>query len=106
MLATEARKNASELIWTSLPSIIRHIIEDAVNEGKLKCEIVFNEDHVDEFNDYLSFDKLRQEVSKDNDCDYYGTNFRTRKIKYNTNFELYKKILEYKDKINPADINK
>ena len=62
MLANEARKNASEQIWTSLPSIIRHNIEDAVNEGKLKCDIVFNEDHVDEFNDYIKYFSLLEEL--------------------------------------------
>ena len=51
MVATEARKTACEKIWNSLPSILRHNIEDAVNEGELKCEIIFNEDHVDKFND-------------------------------------------------------
>ena len=50
MLATEARKNASEIIWDSLPHTIRYNIEDAVNEGKLMCEIIFTEDNVDEFN--------------------------------------------------------
>lgn len=62
MLANEARKNASEIIWNSLPSIIRHNIEDAVNEGKLKCEIAFNEDHVDEFNDYIKYFSLLEEL--------------------------------------------
>lgn len=50
MLANEARKNASEKIWNSLPSIIRHNIEDAVNEGKLNCEIIFNDDNIDRYN--------------------------------------------------------
>lgn len=49
MLATEARKSASEIIWNSLPSIIRHNIEDAISEGKLKCEIIFNKDNVNKF---------------------------------------------------------
>jgi hypothetical protein len=53
MLATEARKNASEIIWNLLPSIIRHNIEDAISEGKLKCEIIFNKDNVDKFIDNL-----------------------------------------------------
>ena len=47
MLATEARKNASEVIWDSLPSIIRYNIEDAINNGKLKCEIRFDDDKMD-----------------------------------------------------------
>jgi hypothetical protein len=55
MLASEARKNASEIIWNSLPSVIRHNIEDAVNEGKLKCEISFNEDNVGKFNDSIEY---------------------------------------------------
>lgn len=50
MLASEARKHASEIIWNSLPSIIRHNIEDAVNEGKLNCEIVFNDNKIDKDN--------------------------------------------------------
>lgn len=53
MLATEARKNASEIIWDSLPHTIRYNIEDAVNEGQLMCEILFskvNPIEADEFN--------------------------------------------------------
>lgn len=50
MLATEARKIASEAIWDSLPSILRHNIEDEVNEGKLHCEIIFNDDKMDKAN--------------------------------------------------------
>lgn len=53
MLATEARKTASEIIWDSLPHTIRYNIEDAVNEGQLMCEITFskvNPIEVDEFN--------------------------------------------------------
>lgn len=50
MLANEARQNASEVIWNSLPSIIRYNIEDAVKEGKLNCEIVFNNDKIDKDN--------------------------------------------------------
>jgi hypothetical protein len=55
MLANEARKNASEVIWNSLPSIIRHNIEDAVNEGKLNCEIIFPKDNVDKFNECTEY---------------------------------------------------
>lgn len=55
MVAIEARKLASEKIWNSLPSIIRQRIEDAVNEGNLKCEIVFKEDHVGQFNDAIEY---------------------------------------------------
>ncbi len=50
MLAHEARKTASEKIWNSLPSILRYNIEDAVNEGKLNCEITFNDDKIDKAN--------------------------------------------------------
>ena len=50
MVATEARKIASEKIWNSLPSILRYNIEDAINEGKLNCEIVFNDDKMDKAN--------------------------------------------------------
>lgn len=50
MLANEARKTASEKIWNSLPSILRHNIEDAVDEGKLNCEITFNDDKMDKAN--------------------------------------------------------
>ena len=50
MLATEARKSASEAIWNSLPSIIRHNIEDAVNDGELNCKIIFNDDKMDKAN--------------------------------------------------------
>jgi len=39
MVASEARKNASEKIWNSLPGIIRRNIEEAVNEGKFECYI-------------------------------------------------------------------
>ena len=57
MLANEARKNASEKIWNSLPSIIRYNIEDAVNEGRLNCEITFNDDKMDKnnFDDCISY---------------------------------------------------
>ena len=57
MLANEARKNAIEKIWNSLPSIIRHNIEDAVNEGKLNCKIGFNDDEIDrdEFNNCVRY---------------------------------------------------
>ena len=57
MLANEARKTASEKIWNSLPSIIRYNIEDAVNEGKLNCEITFNDDKLDKanFDDCISY---------------------------------------------------
>jgi hypothetical protein len=49
MLAEEARKTASEKIWNSLPSIIRHNIEDAVDEGGLNCKIVFNNDKMGKY---------------------------------------------------------
>ena len=62
MVATEARKNASKVIWKSLPSIFRQNIEDAVNAGKLKCEIVFKEDHVGKFNDSIEFFHLLKEL--------------------------------------------
>ena len=62
MVATEARKIASEKIWNSLPGVIRHNIEDAVNEGKLKCEIVFKEDHVGKFNDAMEYFHLLEEL--------------------------------------------
>lgn len=57
MLANEARKTASEIIWNSLHRIIRHSIEDAVNEGKLHCEITFNDDKMDKanFDDCISY---------------------------------------------------
>ncbi len=62
MLATEARKNASEIIWNSLPSIFRNSIEDAVNMGKLKCEIIFKEEHVGKFNDAIWYFSLLKEL--------------------------------------------
>lgn len=62
MIATEARKNASEIIWNSLPSIIRHNIEDAVNEGKLNCEIVFKEDCVSKFSECTHYFHLLKEL--------------------------------------------
>jgi hypothetical protein len=58
MLATEARKNASEIIWDSLPHTIRYNIEDAVNEGRLMCEITFskvNPIEADEFNKCIEY---------------------------------------------------
>ena len=57
MVATEARKTASEVIWNSLPSILRHNIEDAVNEGRLNCEITFNDDKMDKasFDDCIGY---------------------------------------------------
>jgi hypothetical protein len=55
MLASEARKNAIENFWNSLPSVIRSKIEDAVNKGKFKCEISFNEDNVGKFNDSIEY---------------------------------------------------
>lgn len=66
MLANEARKNASEIIWNSLPSIIRHNIEDAVNEGKLNCEIIFNDDKMDKDN----FDDCIRYFNNLNELDY------------------------------------
>lgn len=63
MLASEARTNASEIIWNLLPSIIRHNIEIAVSEGKLNCEIIFNDDKMDKanFDDCISyFHNLKQ----------------------------------------------
>ena len=50
MVASEARKNASEKIWNLLPGILRYNIEDAVNKGKLNCEITFNNDKMDKAN--------------------------------------------------------
>ena len=57
MLANEARKTASEKIWNSLPSILRYNIEDAVNDGRLNCEITFNDDKMDKnnFDDCISY---------------------------------------------------
>lgn len=62
MVATEARKIASEQIWNSLPSIFRQRIEDAANAGELKCEIVFKEDHVGKFNDSIEYFHLLKEL--------------------------------------------
>lgn len=62
MVATEARKIASEQIWNSLPRIIRQNIEDAVNAGELKCEIVFKEEHVGKFNDSIEYFYLLKEL--------------------------------------------
>ena len=62
MLASEARKNASEKIWNSLPIIFRNRIEDAVNAGELKCEIIFKEDHVGKFNDSIEYFHLLKEL--------------------------------------------
>ena len=39
MLAIEARKIASEVVYNSLPDKIRLAIENAVIEGKFNCEI-------------------------------------------------------------------
>ena len=39
MLAIEARKIASEIVYNSLPDKIRFAIENAVIEGKFNCEI-------------------------------------------------------------------
>lgn len=65
MLANEARKNASEVIWNSLPSIIRHNIEDAVNEGKLNCEIIFSEDNIDKFSKCTEYFQNLKELGYD-----------------------------------------
>lgn len=62
MLASEARKNASERIWNSLPGIIRHNIEDAVDDGALKCEIIFKEDFVGQFNECTEYFHLLKEL--------------------------------------------
>lgn len=62
MIASEARKLSSEKIWNWLPSVFRHNIEDAVNEGKFKCEIIFNEDHVGKFNDSIEYFHLLKEL--------------------------------------------
>lgn len=55
MLANEARKNSSEVIWNSLPSIIRNNIEGAVNVGKLNCEIIFYVDEIDKFYECIKY---------------------------------------------------
>lgn len=65
MLANEARKNASEIIWNSLPDIIRHNIENAVNEGKLNCQIIFNEDNIDKFNKCTEYFNNLKELGYD-----------------------------------------
>lgn len=62
MVATEARKIASEKIWNSLPRVFRERIEGAVNMGELKCEIIFNEDHVGQFNDAIEYFKHLKEL--------------------------------------------
>ena len=62
MVATEARKIASEKIWKNLPSIFRQRIEDAVNAGELKCVIVFKEEHVGKFNDSIEYFELLKEL--------------------------------------------
>ena len=62
MVANEARKIASEKIWNSLPRIFRDNIEDAVNEGELKCEIIFKEEHVGKFNDCIEYFHLLKEL--------------------------------------------
>ena len=62
MVAIEARKNACEKIWKSLPIIFRNRIEDAVNAGELKCEIIFKEDHVGKFNDSIEYFHLLKEL--------------------------------------------
>ena len=72
MLANEARKNASEIIWNSLPNIIRHNIENAVNEGKLNCEITFNDDKMDKAN----FDDCIRYVNNLNELGYKTAMYR------------------------------
>lgn len=62
MVANEARKIACKKIWDSLPRVLRDNIEDAVNEGNLKCEIVFKEDHVGKFNDSIEYFHLLKEL--------------------------------------------
>jgi hypothetical protein len=62
MVANEARKIASEKIWNRLPIIFRQKIEDAVDEGELKCEIIFKEDHVGKFNDCIGYFHLLKEL--------------------------------------------
>ena len=62
MVATEARKIASEKIWNSLPRVFRQKIEDAVNDGELKCEIIFKEEHVGKFNDSIEYFHLLKEL--------------------------------------------
>ena len=62
MVATEARKIASEQIWNSLPRIIRQNIENAVNSGELKCEMIFKEDFVGQFNECTEYFHLLKEL--------------------------------------------
>lgn len=62
MLANEARKNASEIIWNSLPGIITCNIKKAVNKGKLNCEIIFNEDNIGKFNECTEYFHLLNEL--------------------------------------------
>ena len=62
MVATEARKIASEQIWNSLPRIIRQNIENAVNSGELKCEMIFKEDFVGQFNECAEYFHLLKEL--------------------------------------------
>ena len=62
MVATEARKIASEKIWNSIPRVFRQKIEDAVNCGELKCEIIFKEENVGKFNDAIWYFHLLKEL--------------------------------------------
>ena len=62
MVANEARKQACEKIWKSLPRVFRDKIEEAVSVGELKCEIIFNEDHVGKFNECTYYFRLLKEL--------------------------------------------
>lgn len=78
MLANEARKIASEKIWNSLPRIIRYNIEDAINEGKLNCEIFFHEDNEYEFNECINYFQDLKELG-----------YEAAMHKTYSNFEMY-----------------
>ena len=55
MIAKEARKNACDVIWSHLPSKIIFAIEDAVSEGKFKCEISFSIEETTDFEECIKY---------------------------------------------------
>lgn len=69
MLANEARRIASKVIWERLPNIIRYAIEDAVEEGKLDCELRFPGETADFKNCVKYFNDLNKLGYKTDMCE-------------------------------------
>ena len=75
MLAKKARENACDVIWNSLPIIIRNNIVGAVREGKLKCKIRFSIEETTDFEECIKYFNDLNELG-------YETNMHTHQMEY------------------------